>query len=334
MRKIISINGHSGKNQAAIYSAIILLLVLLPVAGLSLFFIHTFIGVFLSIIMTSSLRLINLSGQGSLGHAGFMSIGAYFSAVLAKQFGWSPWVTIWLGILATLIITFLIAIPFTRLRGIYFTMISLFFSIGLVALNSVFTDFTGGYAGLAGIPSLLNSSKISYYYLYLLIAVICLLIMYRLEFSRIGLTWKAVAQSHLVASSIGINEAWQRIVCLTIGGLFAGVAGAFYAHYYLILSHQTFGFFVSIYLFIYMMVGGVDSFAGPIIGTAVLIIIPEVFRGLREYVPFLFAAILIVMLFFMPRGFAGLPQQMLSWIAQKRERRMPPDKKEGLDRAS
>ena len=329
MHKTISFNGRSGKSQTAVYSAVILLLLLLPALGLSIFLIHTLIGVFLFIIMTSSLRLINLSGQGSLGHAGLMSIGAYVSAVLARQFGWSPWVTIWLGILATLIITFLIAIPFTRLRGIYFTMISLFFSIGLLALNSVFTDYTGGYAGLAGIPPLLKASKQAYYYLFLLIAVISLLIMYRMEFSRIGLTWKAVAQSHMVASSIGINEAWQRIVCLSIGGLFAGAAGAFYAHYYLILSHQTFGFFVSIYIFIYMMVGGVDAFAGPIIGTAVLIIIPEMFRSLREYVPFLFAAILLIMLFFMPQGFAGLPQQIAVWLAQRKESQVLASKKEG-----
>ena len=333
LKKYTSIRS-SGKTQAALYGATVLVLLLLPVLGLSLFFIHTLIGVFLFIIMTSSLRLINLSGQGSLGHAGLMSIGAYVSAVLSRQWGWSPWVTIWLGILATFIITFLIAIPFTRLRGIYFTMISLFFSIGLLALNSIFTDYTGGYAGLAGIPALLRAAKPAYYYLFLLIAVFSLLVMYRLEFSRIGLTWKAVAQSHLVASSIGINETWQRIICLSIGGLFAGVAGAFYAHYYLILSHQTFGFFVSIYIFIYMMVGGVDSFAGPIIGAAVLIIIPEVFRGLREYVPFIFAAILLIMLFFMPQGFAGLPQQIRSWFDRNREKQLPADVSEGVDRAS
>jgi branched-chain amino acid transport system permease protein len=270
--------------------------------------------------MTSSLRLINLSGQGSLGHAGLMCIGAYVSAILARELEWSPWLTICAGILATFIVTFLIAIPFTRLRGIYFTMISLFFSIGVLALIRVFTDFTGGYAGLSGIPPLLGMSKVSYYYLYLLVAVICLLVMYRLEFSRIGLNWKAVAQSHMVASSIGINETRQRIVCLSIGGFFAGVAGAFYAHYYLILSQDTFGIFTSIYVFIYMMVGGVHSFAGPIIGTAVLIIAPEVFRSLREYVPFLFAGILLLVLFFMPRGLAGLPKQIGAWLCKKRKR--------------
>ncbi len=306
-----------GRTKAVIYGAVLLLLLLLPPLGMSTFFTHILIGVFLFVIMTSSLRLINLSGQGSLGHAGLMCIGAYVSAILARNFGWSPWLTICIGILATWIVTFLIAIPFTRLRGIYFTMISLFFSIGVLALIRVFTGITGGYAGLSGIPPLLGMSKIPYYYLILLVALVSLLVMYRLEFSRIGLNWKAVAQSHMVASSVGINETWQRIICLSIGGLFAGVAGAFYAHYYLILSQDTFGFFTSIYVFIYMMVGGVEAFIGPIIGTAVLIIIPEVFRGLREYAPFLFAGILLLVLFFMPRGLAGLPGQITSWIFRK-----------------
>lgn len=308
-----------GGMKAFLKGAVPLVLLLLPPLGLSTYYTHVLIGVFVFIIMTSSLRLINLSGQGSLGHAGLMCIGAYISAILAREFGWSPWLTICISILATFMITFLIAIAFTRLRGIYFTMISLFFSIGVLALIRVFTNITGGYAGLSGIPPLLGMSKTPYYYLILSVTLLCLLVMYRLEHSRIGLNWKAVAQSHLVASSIGINETWQRIICLSIGGLFAGVAGGFYAHYYLILSQDTFSLFTSIYLFIYMMVGGVDAFTGPIVGTAVLIIIPEVFRGLREYVPFIFAGILLLVLFFMPRGLAGLPQQMGAWASGKAE---------------
>lgn len=197
------------------------------------------------------------------------------------------------------------------------TLFSLFFSMGVLALVRVFTNITGGYAGLSGIPPLLGMSKTPYYYLILSVTLLCLAVNHRLEFSRIGLNWKAVAKSHLLASSIGINETWQRIICLSIGGLFAGVASGFYAHYYLILSQDTFSLFTSIYLFIYMMMGGVDAFIGSIVGTAVLILIPEVFRGLREYVPFLFAGILLLVLFFMPRGLAGLPQQMGAWVLGK-----------------
>jgi branched-chain amino acid transport system permease protein len=159
-------------------------------------------------------------------------------------------------------------------------------------------------------------SKIPYYYFFLALTIICLFIMHRMEFSRIGLTWKAVAQSHSVASSIGIDETRQRIMSFAIGGLFAGLAGAAYAHYYVVLSVTTFSFFTSIYMFIYMMVGGVNSFYGPIVGTAVLLLVQTFARSLTKYVPFIFAGVLLLVLYLMPQGLAGLPAQIKSW-AQK-----------------
>ena len=306
--------GKRKYDGAAIAALVIILLFLLPPMGMSLYYIHILIGVFIYVIMTSSLRLISLSGQISLGHAGFMCAGAYTSAVIAKNFGWTPWLTIPLGALLTFVLAFLVAIPFTRLRGLYFTMISLFFGMAVLAINELFQNFTGGQSGIVGIPTLFGISKIPYYYFFLALMLISLFIIHRLEFSRIGLTWKAVAKSHAVASSIGINEARQRIICFALGGLFAGLTGAAYAHYYVVLSVTTFGFFTSIYLFIYMMVGGLKSFYGPIVGTAILIIIPTIFRNLNEYVPFIYAAIMLIVIFTMPQGLAGLPEQFRSWI--------------------
>jgi branched-chain amino acid transport system permease protein len=323
----------SEKTTAAIYAGVIVILALLPVIGLSPFYIHVLIGVFMYIILASSLRLINLSGQGSLGHAGFMGAGAYSSAVLAKNLGWSPWLTILLGALLTLAIAFLVAIPFSRLRGIYFTMISLFFGMAVLAINQVFEAITGGQSGLTEIPPFFEISKIPYYYFFLILTIVCLLIMYRLEFSRIGLTWKAVAQSYTVASSIGINETGQRILCLAVGGCLGGLAGATYGHYYMVLSLDAVGFLTGLYIFIYMMVGGVNSFSGPIIGTAVLIIIPAIYRDLKEYVPFIFAGIMLLVLYVMPQGLAGLPEQVRNWIINHRKGQTAATEGETINRA-
>ena len=321
--------GKGKYTGAAIVALVVILLFLLPPIGISLYYIHILIGVFIYIIMTSSLRLISLSGQISLGHAGFMCAGAYTSAVIAKNFGLAPWLTIPLGALLTFILAFLVAIPFTRLRGLYFTMISLFFGMAVLAINELFQDITGGQSGMVGIPMLFGISKIPYYYFFLALTLVCLFIMHRLEFSRIGLTWKAVAQSHSVASSIGIDEARQRIMCFALGGLFAGLTGAAYAHYYVVLSVTTFSFFTSIYLFIYMMVGGVNSFYGPIVGTAVLLLVQTFARGLKAYVPFIFAAVLLLVLYLMPQGLAGLPAQLKSLV----QRRGNPSEKEVISRA-
>jgi branched-chain amino acid transport system permease protein len=299
--------------------ALIGLMAVLPVIGLRVYYMHILIGVFIWIIVANSLRLLDLSGQGSIGHAAFMAIGAYTSGILAKYLDWTPWITMLIGVLATLIVAFLVAIPFTRVRGIYFTMVSLFFGIGVLAVNQVFNKWTGGYSGIGSIPLLFGYNKVPYYYFNLALMVICLGIMYRLEHSRIGLTWKAVRQSHSVASSIGINEAWQRILCFGVSCTFAGIAGVAYAHYFALLTQETFSFGTSINVFVYMTVGGAGYFAGPILGTSALIIIPEVFRHLKEYVPFIFAGILVVVLFLMPQGLAGLPDQ-ISHLLEKRHK--------------
>jgi branched-chain amino acid transport system permease protein len=292
----------------------IVILFLLPRLGLSIYFMHILIGVFIWIIVASSLRVLDLSGQGSIGHAAFMAIGAYTSGILAKYLGITPWLTMPIGVLITIIVAFLVGVPFTRVRGIYFTMVSLFFGIGVLAINQVFSKYTGGYSGIGSIPLLFGYDKTPYYYFSLALMLICLAIMYRLEHSRIGLTWKAVAQSYTVASSIGINEAWQRILCLGVSCTFAAIAGVAYAHYFALLTQETFSFNTSINVFIYMTVGGSGLFAGPILGTAVLLIIPELFRSLREYVPFIFAGILLIVLFLMPQGLAGLPAQLIGWL--------------------
>jgi branched-chain amino acid transport system permease protein len=283
----------------------------LPRLGLSVYFMNTLISVFIWVIVACSLRLLSLSGQGSIGHTAFMAIGAYTSAILAKFLGWSPWVTMPIGVLVTVIVAFLVGIPFTRVRGIYFTMVSLFFAIAVLTVDQVFNKYTGGYSGIISIPHLFGYNKTPYYYVCLAMLVVCLGIMYRLEHSRIGLTWKAVAQSYSVASSIGIDEVRQRILCLVVSACFAGIAGVFYAHYYALLTTETFSFNQGITVFVYMTVGGAGLFAGPIAGTAVLLIIPELLRDLREYVPFVYAGILLVVLFLMPQGLAGLPGQLI-----------------------
>jgi len=314
-----SIRGGRKLTKAAIYAGVIIILLLLPLFIESPYLIHIFILTLIYIIATSSLRTVAISGQISLGHAAFMSIGAYTAGVVAKQLGWTPWVTIPLGGLATMAIGILIGYPFSRLRAIYFAMVSLFFGIGILAVNSVFERWTGGFSGLIGIPPLFGASKVPYYYFFLALAVLSLLALYRFEFCRIGTTLKAIAQSHLVASSVGINEAGHRVLALAVGCFFVGIAGAGYAHYNLVLSHSTFDLLASINLLVYMLVGGIGSFAGPIIGTAVLIIFPELFRGLKEFVPYIFASIMLIVIFVMPQGLAGLPEQVKSWGTKLRE---------------
>ncbi len=303
------------------YAIFVILLFLVPLFVTKPYYLHIFIITLLYIIIVSSLRTIALSGQVSVAHAAFMGIGGYFSGVLSKELGLTPWLTIPLGGVAAMVVAVLIGYPFTRVRAIYFSMVSLFGGIAIVNLIRVAQKWTGA-AGLAGIPPLTPihipglltitflGQKVTYYYFSLLLTLVSLLILYRIEHSRIGMTWKAIAQSYLVASSVGINEAGSRVLALAVGCFFAGIAGASYAHYNLVLTPSTFGFLPSIFLVMYMLVGGRDRFSGPIIGTAILVMVPELFRGLKEFAPLILGAIMVIVVFLMPRGIAGLLDQI------------------------
>ncbi len=317
--------------KLGIGAGIIILLFLVPVFVHSFYYLHTFIITMIYTIAACSLRTIFISGQISIAHGAFMGLGAYVSAILAKELAFVPWLTIPLGGLAALVVGVLAGYPLTRVRAIYFSMVSLFVGLALVALMGVFSQYTGGDIGLIGIPPLpaiaipglpeinFMSSKIPYYYFFLLLTLFCLLILHSLENSRVGMNWKAISQSHLVASSVGINEAGYRVLALAVGCFFAGIAGAGYAHYNMVLTRSSFGFLSSVNLLIYVLVGGTTSFFGPIVGTVVLVIVPETFRWMKTFTPFVFGGIMLLVVFFMPQGIAGLYDQIKHRFVEKRE---------------
>ncbi len=324
----LTIKGGSKRIKSVIFVGLVIFFFLLPLFIESPYYLHTFIITLIYIIAASSLRTILVSGQISIAHAAFMGVGAYISSILAKELNWPPWFTIPIGGVSAMIVGALVGYPLTRVRAIYFSMVSLFLGLAIVAAIGVFQKFTGGDIGLIGIPPLSSptipglpginflSSKVPYYYFFLLLTLVVLLILYRLEHSRIGMSWKAIAQSYLVASSVGINESGFRVLAIAVGCFFAGIAGAGYAHYNMVLTSSSFGFLSSINLLIYVLVGGTGSFVGPVIGTTVLIIVPEIFRWLKAFTPFVFGGIMLVVVFLMPRGIAGVFEQFRAVLKQ------------------
>jgi branched-chain amino acid transport system permease protein len=306
------------KGQALVYLIVVVVLALLPLFIKSPYTYHIFILTFVYITATSSLRTLAISGQVSMAHAGFMSIGAYTSAVLARYVGWSPWLTMPMGAIATMLIAVLVGFPFSRVRTIYFSMVSLFFGIGILSVNSIFGKYTGHINGMIGIPPLFIGSRMPYYFFFLGLMVFCLIILWRFETCRIGVCLKAIDQSHEVAASVGIGEIKFRVIALGVSCFVVGLVGAAYAHYNMVISYSSFNLLASINMLVYMLIGGITSFAGPIIGTAVLFIIPEIFRQLKEYTPYLFAGILLLVVFVMPKGLVGLLDQIRSLVNKEK----------------
>jgi branched-chain amino acid transport system permease protein len=312
---------NSGKMiKSGVWAGLFIILLMIPLFIKSPYLIHIFNLTFIYIIVAVSFRTIMTSGQLPLSHAGFMGVGAYTSAVAAIWLEWTPWITIPFGALVAMGIGVIMGYPFARLRTVYYAMISLFFGILIISSVKAFESWTGGAAGLTGIPTLLGFSKIPYYYFFLGLTSVCLLVLH-----RFGLTWKAIAQSYQVAASVGINEARYRILASAIGCLFSGLAGATYAHYNGVIGITSFSLMSTILLLIYVIIGGIGSFFGPIIGVVLLMTIPELLRGLREYVPYISAAILLIVVYLMPRGAAGLANSLISWFIELRKNRRTRD---------
>jgi branched-chain amino acid transport system permease protein len=286
---------------------LIIILTIFPLLFSSPYLLHILILTFVYIVGAISFRTITISGQFPLAHAAFMGIGAYTAAMLSRYLNWPPWVTIPAGAITAGIIGIVFGYPFARLRTLYYAMGSLFFGVAVTYIAQSL-KITGGYVGLTKVQPLFTSaSRVPYYYFFLALALVCALALYRFEFSRIGNDLKAIAQSHLLASSVGINEARYRVLVVAIGCFFVGLVGAAFAHYTPIVTPSTFNLSATLWLAMYVMIGGINSFSGPIIGTPILYFIPQYyFSDLRAYSPFIPAVILIIIAYLMPKGLAGL----------------------------
>ncbi|MGD0915143.1 MAG: ABC transporter permease [Thermodesulfobacteriota bacterium] len=298
---------------------LVVILALMPHLFSSPYTLHILTLTFIYVVASVSLRTISISGQFPLAHGAFMGIGAYLSGMASRWLHWSPWISIPLAALMASGIGMVFGYPFSRLRALYYAMGSLFFGVGVVQIISAGGVWTGGYSGLTGIHPMFTSSRVPYYYFFLGLGLVSVIALYRFEFSRIGLNLKAIAQSHLVASSVGINEGGYRVMAVGFGCFFIGLVGAAYAHYNLVLSPTSFDLSATLWLVMYVLIGGINSFAGPIVGTAIMVLFPEFFRDLKKYSPYISASILLIVVYLMPQGLAGLPQLIRSWFIERRK---------------
>ncbi|MBA7575272.1 hypothetical protein ES708_17093 [subsurface metagenome] len=303
------------------YGALILFMFFIPLFFSGPYIIHILIFTVMNIVLASSLRLINLTGQMSLAHGGMMTIGAYTSTLLVVKLGLSSWAALLLAGCAAAVIACIIGIPFIRLKGIYFSIVTLFLTAMLTLIAQQWRSLTGGSSGIYNIPrpdpivipGILNItfiSSVNCYYLVLFIMLISLVVLYAIEHSRVGRTFRGIEQSDSLAKSIGVNTSGYKVLAFSIGCFFPGVLGGFYSQYIRAITPETFGFLFTIYILIYMVVGGQGRFIGPIIGAVVLTLLPEFLRPLKDLQPFFFAAVLMLVIFLMPEGLVGLPGRL------------------------
>ena len=294
------------------------------------YYLYILILVAINIILTSSLRAIASVGQMSMGTMAFAGIGAYTSAILMKKLS-LPFIAAFpLAGVSAIIVAALVAYPFVRVTGIYFAMLTLFLGEVIRLIITEWTSMTGGSSGMLKIPSIGTLSifgininfvqLLPYCYFVFVIMLLTLLFLYRIDRSLIGTTLEAIEKDEYVAASVGINVIRFKVIIFCIGCFFTGLAGSLYAHHLRVLNPGSFGLFPSIYIMIYMVVGGRKKFSGSIIGAFVLTFIPEVFRVLKEYQPYIFAAVLFLVLFLLRQGLVDLVEQIKSRVTRIIER--------------
>lgn len=283
-------------------------------------------------LMAAALRAIFLIGEFSLGLVGFMCVGAYTSALLCLKAGVPFALSLPAGALLAGLVGFALGYPFMRVKGIYFVILTVVTSESFRMLAVHWKSLTDGINGLVGFPgagilTLPGLGEVdfndfeAYYFLTLAIVCVSLFILYRLERSNLGLTWRAIRETEKMAGAVGINVLRYKVINFTVACFFAGLGGGLLAHSERTLSpasSSAFGVMTTIYLLVYMIVGGKSHFMGPIIGTFVLSLVSEFARPMQEYQPMIIGAIAIGVVMILPEGLVSLPDRARRLVALSR----------------
>lgn len=273
----------------------------------------------MGIMMIAALGLhliTGVTGQLSFGHAAFLGIGAYAAALSTLHLGLSFPLSVLIGGVTAAVAGVVVGFPSMRLTGDYLGIATLGFGeIARVVIMNL--EITGGARGLSGIPRETN----------LLLVFICvavtILVIYRLENSRFGRALVAIREDETAAECNGINTLWYKVSAFAIGSFIAGTAGGLYAHFLQYLNPGGFGFMKSFELLCFVVLGGLGSIAGAVIGTGILTLLPEMLRFSSEYRMMMYGLLMVTMMIVRPRGLLGGVQVIPMLRAMLGRRRAP-----------
>lgn len=259
----------------------------------------------INIIIVLGLNLITgVTGQLSLGHAAFVSIGAYSSSILMMSLGMPFGVALVAAFVIAGLVGGLFGIPILRLHGDYFAIATLgFCEVVRVIMMNMKATINGESQRLS--LSLSNIPQHISIPLVLILVILAILFMIRLEKSKFGLALRSIREDEIASQMMGINIARHKVLSFAIGSAFAGLGGALLASYITAISPNDFGFTRSIELLCMLVLGGMGSIVGVIAGTTILTAIPEVLRFASEYRMIMYGVVLIIMMVFRPKGLFG-----------------------------
>ncbi len=253
----------------------------------------------INIILAASLNLINgYTGQFSLGHAGFMAVGAYVGVVLTTNFHAAFPIALLAGGVAAGLLGALIGLPTLRLRGDYLAIATL--GLGeIVRIVIINVPYVGGAAGFKGIQHLTNFTWVFF------LMLVTLFIIKNFVNSRHGRACLAIRENEIAAESMGVNTTVYKVLAFTIGAFFAGVAGVLFGHNMYILSPASFTFMQSFNILIMVVMGGLGSMTGSIAGALVVTFLSAALASFPNARMIIYALALILLMFYRPQGLFG-----------------------------
>jgi len=323
-------NKRSGFTVQKVVFSVIALVVLIAVPHF-LSFHHKDLLIFLTInvLPVCSYRLVTLTGEWSLIHAVMMGVGAYTVALSVNHFGLQIWFTLPLAGIVAGLVAALLCFPLLRMTQFYFLIGS--FAAG-EAIRLTWVEFVGVFGGTSGLRGVEAPivwgidflDPIPYYYFSLCVVTFCLLILYRIENSRIGLTLNAIHWKAPLAESVGV-DAWRyKALAFILGSFFVGIAGGLKVHYLGSVTPNQFTIGFMVFILIWVIVGGYNKFYGPIIGVVVLTIFDESIRSFEVIRPAIYGGMLILSILFLLMGLESIPAKLKSWFGSASAPDEPP----------
>lgn len=287
--------------------ALIAILAVLPLVLPNRFYFDVAINIGLAAIVCVGLNmLMGFAGQISLGHAGFFGLGAYASATLTAHFGWPPLLALVAGMVVVGTLAFAVSRPILRLKGHYLAMATLGLGIIISIVINQEVGLTGGPDGMSVPPlsvfGIAVESERKWYWLVAALLVACTWIAFNLIELPLGRALRSVGSSEPAAEMAGVDIARYKARVFVISALFASLAGSLFAHHAAFVTPVEADFFKSVEFVTMVVLGGMASIYGSIVGAAVLVALPQMLTVFHDYEHVVFGLILILTMIFMPKG--------------------------------
>jgi branched-chain amino acid transport system permease protein len=275
------------------------------------------ISILINIILAASINLVlGVAGLFTLGHAGFMSIGAYSVAItLQKVSGYAGlFLGMGIGVVLTLVVALIVAIPTLRLKGDYLAIATLGAAeiIRIIIVN--LDKFTGGPIGISNIEKVPNFTMIYFF------AIIILYVLTALRNSRFGRAWNGVREDEIASQAMGLNLTRNKVSAFLISAMVASIAGGLYASYFALIKPEMFGFQKSIDILVIVVLGGLGSFTGTVVAAILIEMINLVFASFAQERVIIYSILLVVMMVFKPGGLLGTYEISIKKLLERREK--------------